>query len=57
MSKLIVVIASSRSCSLKPGATRIDAMKFATARCGICTPLGRPVEPEVKITYAVSSAA
>jgi len=28
----------------------MPAKKLATLRCSIITPLGRPVEPEVKIT-------
>jgi len=50
MSKARGVIASSTAASDNPGASRIDTRKLVNARCGTATPLGRPVEPEVKIT-------
>ena len=42
-----VVTESSTSCSTSPGSRRIDVKKLTTARCGICTPLDFPVDPEV----------
>ncbi len=47
MSKEWVVTASRVSPAVRPGRSRIERRKFASARCGTCTPLGRPVEPEV----------
>ena len=47
MSKESVVTASTTSCAFKPGSRAIDCKKFATARCGIITPLGWPVDPDV----------
>ncbi len=47
MSNDSVVMASSVSRSEKPGRRAIDSRKFTSAPCGTCTPLGRPVEPEV----------
>ena len=47
MSKDKVVMASNVSSATSPGCWRIDIKKLTTARCRICTPLGRPVDPEV----------
>ncbi len=47
MSKESEVTASSVSAASSPGARRIAARKLASARRVTCTPLGRPVEPEV----------
>src|SRR5215813_3348652 len=33
----------------------MKARTLTTDLCGTCTPLGRPVEPDVKITYITSS--
>ncbi len=41
-----------------PGCACCQARRFASVRCGTPTALGRPVEPEVKMTYiSVSSDA
>ena len=45
-----VVIAHSVSSARRPGSRAIEARKLTAARCGMRTPLGRPVEPDVKIT-------
>ena len=50
MSKDIVVTANKVSRDVIPGHLRIALRKLITGRCSICTPLGLPVEPEVKIT-------
>ncbi len=47
MSNDSVVTARRTSSRPSPGARRIESRKFTTVRCGIWTPLGRPVEPEV----------
>ncbi len=47
MSKEIVVTASRLSAAPNPVVSRIDSSRFVSALCGIATPLGRPVEPEV----------
>jgi hypothetical protein len=47
MSNESVVIASMTSEQCNPGCFAIDDKKFTTARCGISTPFGSPVEPEV----------
>ena len=47
MSKESVVTASSVSALLSPGSRLMLVRKLTNARCGICTPLGWPVEPEV----------
>ena len=46
-SKVMVVIASTTSSADSPGRFCIAYKKFTTLRCSICTPLGRPVDPEV----------
>ena len=49
MSKEMLVTAShTPGCA--PMRWSMPAKKLATLRCSIITPLGRPVEPEVKIT-------
>ena len=55
MSNAIVVTATSASPAESPGRSAIVARKFVSARWGTATPLGRPVEPDVKITYARAS--
>ena len=50
MSKVIVVIARTRSADVIPGASPIAARRLARAACGMDTPLGLPVEPLVKMT-------
>ncbi|GMU11141.1 hypothetical protein ASNO1_73950 [Corallococcus caeni] len=55
MSNDSVVTATSTSCADRPVVSRSAARKRATAPCGTCTPLGRPVLPEVKSTYATAS--
>ena len=52
MSKENVVTASNMSLDSIPGWRFIENKKLITARCSTCTPFGRPVEPDVKITYA-----
>ena len=47
MSNDNVVMASKESFAVIPGSRCIEARKLTSARCGICTPLGLPVEPEV----------
>ena len=47
MSNETVVMATSTSCAVRPGHFCIEARKFTSARCGISTPFGMPVEPEV----------
>mmetsp|Transcript_15674 Transcript_15674/g.38040 ORF Transcript_15674/g.38040 Transcript_15674/m.38040 type:complete len:396 (+) Transcript_15674:424-1611(+) len=54
MSKHTVVTAHSRVDALAPVSSSMDPRKFIRLRCVTCTPLGRPVEPEVKSTYARS---
>src|SRR6266550_3727125 len=50
MSNEMVVTATSVSLGSSPGVTHMDIRKFVTDRCSISTPLGLPVDPEVKIT-------
>jgi hypothetical protein len=50
MSKDRVVTDTRMSWSVSPGLCRMEMRKFTTARWGICTPLGRPVDPEVYMT-------
>ena len=50
MSNDSVVTATKRSSLPSRSARRNDASRFATARCSMPTPLGCPVEPEVKMT-------
>ncbi len=47
MSNERVVTATRRSSAVSPGRCAIVVRKLTTARCGICTPFGCPVEPEV----------
>ncbi|SPT57632.1 Uncharacterised protein [Actinomadura madurae] len=47
MSNAIVVTATSRSPGVSLSWAFVAIRKFVSARCGIATPLGRPVEPEV----------
>ena len=49
-SKLMRVSPSIRSPALRPGVVAIVAISETSEPCSISTPLGRPVEPEVKIT-------
>src|SRR5579862_8639584 len=53
ISKDSVVTASSTSVGRIPGSRRMELKKLTTARCWIWTPLGRPVDPEVKMTGQV----
>ncbi len=48
MSNEIVVTASSRSAGCSPGTRAMLSRKLDSAECGISTPFGLPVEPEVK---------
>ncbi len=57
MSKEIVVTASRLSPAASPGRRRMALRKLLKARWVTATPLGRPVEPEVKIMYATLSGA
>ena len=57
MSNDRVVAAIITSESVRPGRTAMDCRKFTTFRCSTATPFGRPVEPEVKMTYARSRPA
>ncbi|CUI68042.1 Uncharacterised protein [Achromobacter xylosoxidans] len=50
MSKEIVVTASRLSPASQPGAARIDSRKLPSAPWVTSTPLGLPVDPEVKMT-------
>ena len=43
-------LALATSLAANPGRSRIAHSRLTSARCGICTPFGRPVEPEVKMT-------
>ncbi len=52
MSKETVVTATSPSPGLMASSWACMRRKLASAECGITTPLGRPVEPEVWMTYA-----
>ena len=47
MSKDNVVTASNASFAPQPGFCRMDESKLTAARCGISTPFGLPVEPDV----------
>ena len=47
MSNDSVVTETSTSAGVSPGCCAMVLRKLTTARCGIWTPLGRPVEPEV----------
>jgi hypothetical protein len=47
MSNARVVMASMVSAEVNPGLRCIEASMLVTARCGISTPFGSPVEPEV----------
>ncbi len=57
MSNEMVVTDSTRSSGKRPGVCCIETRKFVSARFWISTPLGRPVEPDVYITYATSSGS
>ena len=50
MSNDKVVTASTLSAATMPGVSVTLFSRLPTERCGTRTPLGRPVEPEVKIT-------
>ena len=50
ISKENVVTATRVSLADNPGSRAMDWRKFTSERCSICTPLGRPVEPDVNIT-------
>ncbi|MNT83727.1 hypothetical protein D3C72_2236360 [compost metagenome] len=50
MSKETVVTATIVSSFVKPGSRAIDVRKLTSARWETATPLGVPVEPDVKIT-------
>src|SRR5437868_10419561 len=52
MSKPTVVTANNRSPARKATWSCIPASRFTSADRGTTTPFGRPVEPDVKITYA-----
>ncbi|MFT3764373.1 MAG: hypothetical protein QM820_02450 [Minicystis sp.] len=47
MSNERLVTASTQSDASRPGSRAIEARKFTTARCGMATPFGLPVDPEV----------
>ena len=47
MSKDTEETANITSPAVKPGSCCIESTKFMSALCGISTPLGLPVEPEV----------
>ncbi len=49
------VLCSTRSSGASPNVSCIHSSRLTIARCETPTPLGRPVEPEVKITYASES--
>ena len=55
MSNDNVVTATRVSSALNPGSRVIETSRLTTDRCVISTPFGRPVDPDVKITYAKSS--
>jgi hypothetical protein len=48
---------STTSSAVRGSASAIQRMWLAMARCGIITPFGRPVEPEVYRMYARSPGA
>ena len=48
MSKVVVVMARKRSLSRSPGSRAMDRRKLAKPPRSTSTPLGLPVEPEVK---------
>ncbi|SAL07646.1 hypothetical protein AWB81_08207 [Caballeronia arationis] len=50
ISKEMVVTARSLSAALMAVTSRIEQRKFSISRCSTITPLGLPVEPEVKST-------
>src|SRR5574340_578757 len=54
-SKVIGALCTTTSAASNPYSAIIHASRLPIARCETATPLGRPVEPEVKITYAVFS--
>ena len=50
ISKEMVVTAPASSAARIAVTSRMRARKFSISRCSTITPLGLPVEPEVKIT-------
>ncbi|WYY03358.1 hypothetical protein RVF83_00795 [Gordonia rubripertincta] len=54
-SKVIGVFWMNTSSAVSEYQSRIQRSRLATARCETVTPLGRPVEPDVKIVYAAVS--
>ncbi len=56
-SKVWSKVLVNRSSAAKPYRSVLAARKEAALACEICTPLGRPVVPEVKSRYAPSSGA
>ncbi len=52
MSKPNVVTASSRSALVIESRWHMSVIRLASASCGMTTPLGLPVDPEVYMTYA-----
>ena len=55
-SKLTGANCSVRAGWLRRGWRACHDRRLTSGRCGISTPFGRPVDPEVNITYARSSA-
>src|SRR5258706_3481724 len=52
-----MLVTASHTPGFVPSASSIPAKKATTLRCSIIAPFGRPVDPEVKITYARFSRA
>ncbi|NCL75122.1 hypothetical protein AIIKEEIJ_02572 [Rhodococcus sp. YH1] len=55
-SNVATVLSSTASSGPRSNASRFHSIWLTTAECGTATPLGRPVDPDVKITYAVFAA-
>ena len=45
-----MLVTASHVPGSRPTRSSMPAKKFATLRCSIMTPFGRPVEPDVKMT-------
>ena len=57
MSNVSLVTARTTSLDVMPGSRRIASRNATMCRCSTSTPFGRPVEPDVYITYARSEGA
>ena len=47
-----MLVTASHTPAVVPSRSSMPTKKFATLRCSISTPFGRPVDPDVKIMYA-----